>query len=84
VSYDRLSKVAKGKLGFLVQAATDTPLVNYSDCQWTTNVDDLIRPNQTTLVHVRLKRRLNKNMFVLTDDFSEQKITGKPGSEWFD
>ena len=43
-----------------------------------TNVDRMFAPNQTTVLTVELKRRLNKSVFQLTDRLRYQKIDGKP------
>ncbi len=87
LNYDLLSKVKGGKLGFRVHAATGTRLVEYPVFQYVGTASDIstfLKPNQTTLVEVTLRRRLNKNVFRLTKNLSYQKITGKPSKQWID
>lgn len=87
VNYDLLSKIKGGKVGFRVHAATGTPLVQYPVFEYLGNLSDVsrfIKPNQTTLVEVVLQRRLNKNVFRFTQNFSYQKIDGKPSDQWID
>ncbi len=85
LNWDLLAKVPGGKLGFRVNAATGTTLVEYPVFEFLGSVSDVsmfLKPNQTTFVDVVLKRRLNKNVFRLTKNLSYQKIDGKAGEEW--
>lgn len=86
LNYDRLSEVRGGKLGFRVQSTPNTPLIGYEETVFMAplNVESLLKPNQTTFVDVVMKRRINKNVFRLTKDFSYQKITDTAGPEWID
>jgi hypothetical protein len=83
---DKLQGVKGGKFGFRIQAAPDSPLIQYKDVVFTASLgaDALIRPNQTTFVDVVLQRRINKTVFRITDDFSYQKITGVPSDQWIE
>jgi hypothetical protein len=84
LDYDRLADVKGGKLGFRITSAGDSPLVAYGEAMFLTTVQNFVGPNMTTEVDVIMRRRLNKAMFQLTEDFSEQKITGKPGPDWIE
>ncbi len=86
VNYDRMSDIKGGKVGFRITCAPDTPLVNYKEATFLAPLDvsGVVKPNQTTFVDVILKRRINRNVFQITNDFSYQKITGQPGEEWID
>ncbi|MBV9080024.1 MAG: hypothetical protein JO102_02775, partial [Elusimicrobia bacterium] len=81
LDYDRLHQVPGGKLGFKIQAALGTPFVEYVATTFLSpsDVESIIRPNQTTLIDVVLRRRIKKNLFQLTTDFSEQPIGKDPG-----
>jgi hypothetical protein len=68
-----------------VHAATGTQLVDYPVFEYLGAVSEVatfLKPNQTTLVDVVLRRRLNKNVFRLTKKLSYQKIDGKPSKDW--
>lgn len=86
LDYDLISKVKGGKLGFRIHAATGSALVTYPITEYVgileMGVD--IKPNQTTLIEVTLKRRLNKNVFQLTKNTSYQKIKPIPSKEWIE
>jgi hypothetical protein len=85
LNWDLLSKARGGKIGFRVHAATGTPLVEYPVFEYLGSASDVamfLKPNQTTLVEVVLRRRLNKNVFRLTKKLSYQKIDGKPSKDW--
>jgi hypothetical protein len=84
LDYDTLSEVRGGKFGFRVHTAAATPLINYEELVFSasTGADSIIKPNQTTFVDAVLKRRINKNVFRITDDFSYQKITNAASEEW--
>lgn len=86
LNYDRLRDVRGGKFGFRVQSVANTPLINYAESVYLapTDVGSLLQPNQTTFVDVIMRRRINRSVFELTDDFSEQKISGKPGPDWIE
>ncbi len=87
LNFDRISEVKGGKLGFRVQSVAHSPLVRYEDVVFEgalSQIGNFVRPNQTTLVEVVLKRRLNKNVFRLTKDLSVQKIKGVAGDDWID
>jgi hypothetical protein len=80
-----ISKAKGGKIGFRVHAATGTPLVDYPVFEYLGAASDVamfLKPNQTTLVEVVLRRRLNKNVFRLSKRLSYQKIDGKPSKDW--
>jgi hypothetical protein len=83
--YTQLSKVVGKQVGLRIQSVTHSPLVSYDDARFKgvlTEVGTFIIPNQTTYVEVTMRRRLNKNVFRLTDDFSYQKIKGTPSDDW--
>ena len=84
LDYDSLRGIKGGKLGFRVHTAANTPLIEYDVSTFTAamGADALIQPNQTTLVDVVLKRRINKNVFRITDNLSYQKITNDPSEDW--
>jgi hypothetical protein len=86
LNYDRMKDIRGGKLGFRIQSAADTPLIAYQETVFMgpSDVESVLRPNQTTLVDVILKRRINKDVFRLTKNFSTQTITGRAGDEWID
>jgi hypothetical protein len=85
LNYDKLAHVKGVKIGFRVQSYPDTPLVEYKTFEFIGNVSAVgnwLKPNQTTWVQVVLRRRLNKNIFRLTKNFSKQKIQIKAGPDW--
>ena len=86
LDYDRMTHVQGGRLGFRVQSVPDTPLINYAETVFLpqSEVESLLRPNQTTFVDIVLRRRINKNTFRLTKNLGYQKITGAPGPEWIE
>ena len=86
LNYDRMTEVKGGKLGFRIQSVPDTPLIMYPEQVFMgpSEVESVLRPNQTTFVDVILRRRINKNTFRLTTSHAYQKIDGKPGEEWID
>lgn len=86
LDYDRLSKLKEGRLGFRVRSAPNTQLIAYSDLYYldASSAQSILRANQTSLIEVVLRRRINKNVFQLTKDLGTQQITGKPGPDWID
>lgn len=85
LDHDRVRQAQGGKFGFKVSCAAGSPLVAYADAVLVAPIDGgIAQPNRTTLVDVVLKRRLNKAIFQITSDLSEQKIDGTPGEEWID
>lgn len=86
LNYDRMSAVKGGKLGFRIMVAPETPLIDYKEAFFLApiDMDSVIKPNQTTFIDVVLRRRVNRKVFEITDDFSYQKITGQAGPDWID
>ncbi|MCB4757004.1 MAG: hypothetical protein LHV69_08290 [Elusimicrobia bacterium] len=85
LNYDRLKKIKGGRLGVRVHVASASSLVSYEDFLYLgagQKNSEFIKPNQTTLVEIVLRRRLNKNLFVLTSDLSPQKIQRRPSDIW--
>jgi hypothetical protein len=84
LNFDRMSDIKGGKIGFRLNSVPDSPLINYQETMMLAPIDveSILKPNQTTLVDVVLKRRINKKVFELTKNLSYQKITGEPGEEW--
>jgi len=85
LDYDVISKV-QGQLGFKIQSTSESPLVDYQEVVFNGAAagGSLVRPNETTFVDVIMKRRLNKNLFRLTEDTSVREIDGKPGPDWIE
>ncbi len=86
LNYDRMTDIKGGKMGYRVTSAPNTPLIQYIESLLVlpTGVESMVKPNQTTLVDVILKRRINRKVFEITSDFSYQKIDGKAGPHWID
>ncbi|MCG3204449.1 MAG: hypothetical protein KCHDKBKB_01164 [Elusimicrobia bacterium] len=84
LNYDRMSEIQGGKVGFRLNSAANTPLINYQEATLLAplNVESVVKPNQTTFVEVILNRRINKKVFEITKNFSYQKITGEAGPDW--
>lgn len=84
LNYDRMSDIKGGKIGFRLNSVPDSPLINYQETMMLAPIDveSILQPNQTTLVDVVLKRRINKKVFEITKNLSYQKITGEAGADW--
>ena len=84
LNFDQLTELREGKLGFTVHAPSASPLVSYEDLTFQgpkNAVGTLVKPNQTTLIEVVLRRKLNKNLFRLTKNTHRQKISTTPSRE---
>lgn len=85
LNYTQISKVIGKQIGVRVHSVTHSPLVNYEVTHFsgdTSAINSFIKPNQTTYLDISLRRRLNKNIFRLTDNLSYQKIKGDASEDW--
>lgn len=85
LNFNQISKIVGGQLGFKIQSVVHSPLIRYDEKLFKTSLSQVgrfISANQTTYVQVQMNRRVNKNTFRLTENFSHQKIKAIPSEDW--
>ena len=70
------------KLGFRIVARPDAGLAHYTQTELRSDaahIDELLRPNETTLVEVVLNRSVDSNVFRLTGRLDPEEFGCEPG-----
>lgn len=71
LDYDKMKEIEDGSFGIRVIARPEKGFTSYSPAEYKGKVD-LLKPNQTILVHIILTRKIDKNIFQF-DDLTQKK-----------
>ena len=85
VSHSKMANIKDGKIGFRVVARPENGFCFYRRSEFHSNgvlFDDLLKPNETVMVEITLRRAIDKNTFTLSrmdaerEEFRDQRPSG--------